>query len=112
MQIALKGGSNEILVPAPHIALPALLLAGPGSDSERLRLAFRLCLAREPRPLEARRLAQYLAEQLREFQAAPEEARAFLQADPAVQATDLPQRAAWTAVARVLLNLDEFITRE
>jgi hypothetical protein len=88
------------------------VLAGPASQSERLRLAFRSCLAREPRPAEARRLAQYLAEQLQEFQAAPDDARAFLQADPAEQGTDMPQRAAWTAVARVLLNLDEFITRE
>ena len=26
--------------------------------------------------------------------------------------SDVPTMAAWTAVARVLLNLDEFITRE
>ena len=88
------------------------VLAVPGSERERLQLAFRLCLAREPRPAEARRLAQYLAEQLQEFQAAPDDARAFLQADPADKGIDRAQRAAWTAVARVLLNLDEFITRE
>jgi hypothetical protein len=88
------------------------VLAGPASQSERLKLAFRLCLAREPRPAEARRLLQYLAEQLEEFQAAPDDARAFLQAEPAEEGLDVAQRAAWTALARVLLNLDEFITRE
>jgi hypothetical protein len=95
---------------------------GPSPDSKRLRFAFQLCMAREPRPAEAKRLLQYLAQQLDEFQAAPADARAFLltgtgsakgQAAPAFPAgTDIPQLAAWTALARVLLNLDEFISRE
>jgi hypothetical protein len=87
------------------------------SDAERLRYAFRLCLAREPRQRETGRLLKYLAEQLAEFRAAPAAARAFLQGEVEGEAgspprADLPQQAAWTALARVLLNLDEFITRE
>jgi cytochrome c553 len=98
------------------------VVGDPGTEDQRLRLAFRLCLAREPRPAEARRLSQYLAEQLEEFRAAPAEARAFLLGESAGRTsqsalaipagTDIPQLAAWTALARVLLNLDEFITRE
>ena len=93
-------------------ALTGRVLAGPGTEGERLQAAFRLCLARQPRPAESRRLTQYLAEQLEEFRSAPAEARAFLQGNPEEQGTDLAELAAWTAVARVLLNLDEFITRE
>jgi hypothetical protein len=56
-------------------------------DGERLRYAFRLCLARQPNVREEQRLAELLARQ--------------------------PANAeSWVTVARVLLNLDEFITRE
>src|SRR5206468_3337337 len=98
-----------------------ILLDGPPTNAERLRYAFRLCVAREPVPAEADRLAKYLALQLDEFRAAPDNARAFLAGGTGAKAraavaipegTDVGQLAAWTAVARVLLNLDEFITRE
>jgi mono/diheme cytochrome c family protein len=96
-----------------------VLREAPAGDPERLRYAFRLCLAREPSPQEAKRLEEYLHLQLEEFRAASAEAQALLAAagksDPGVSLLpniDVPQLAAWTAVARVLLNLDEFITRE
>jgi len=63
---------------------------GPSDPSGRLTLAFRLALARTPTEAELRRLVSLL-----------EDAR-----------RDDADRAAWTTVARVLLNLDEFITRE
>jgi hypothetical protein len=96
-----------------------VLREAPAGDSERLRYAFRLCVAREPSPPEAARLHEYLRLQREEFRAAPAEAQALLAAagcgGPGVAPLadgDGPQRAAWTAVARLLLNLDEFITRE
>lgn len=58
-------------------------------DAGRVRWAFRACLARDPSPAESERVLAYLDSQR--------------QADP---------KTAWAAVARVLLNLDEFITRE
>jgi hypothetical protein len=70
--------------------LAARVLREVKTDDERLRYAFRLCLARPPSTREQMRLTELLARQLAEV--SPEEA--------------------WTAVARVLLNLDEFITRE
>jgi len=99
-----------------------VLAEGPADEGERVCFAFRLCLAREPSSAEADRLARYLAQQLKEFRASPAEARAFwlgeaadgksAPADAVPPGTDVPRRAAWTALARVLLNLDEFITRE
>jgi mono/diheme cytochrome c family protein len=95
-----------------------LLTDGPADNRERLRLAFRLCLARQPSAAELQRLETYLAQQLTEYQASPAQARAFLMAGvpkgaeaPAVDG-DVARWAAWTSVSRVLLNLDEFITRE
>jgi mono/diheme cytochrome c family protein len=62
----------------------------------QLEFAFQLCLARAPAPVEHRRL-----------QALFEGQYAATAGDPAAK-----RRVAWTAVARVLLNLDETITRE
>jgi hypothetical protein len=102
---------------ARGLAERAVTDGGP-DDAGRLRRAFRLCLARAPSPAEAERLGRYLSQQRDEFRAAPAEARALLfpaatagQPVP-MAADDLVERAAWTAAARILLNLDEFITRE
>jgi mono/diheme cytochrome c family protein len=92
---------------------------GPPDDKQRLAWTFRLCLARQPTTAEASRLATYLEQQLAGFAAAPKDARALLLAGtpkgttvPTEAENDLARWAAWTAYARVLLNLDEFITRE
>jgi hypothetical protein len=93
---------------------------GGAGDGARLRYVFRQCLSREPGPTEAKRLEQYLSTQREEFRASPAEAKALLESagkHGQSAAAPLPEdeaveRAAWTAVARVLLNLDEFITRE
>jgi mono/diheme cytochrome c family protein len=90
------------------------------SETDGIRRAFRLCLAREPSPAEAQRLEQYLLLQVKEYQAKPADARALVQGEPGTiggssrlsTGSDLPHRAAWIALARVLLNLDEFISRE
>jgi hypothetical protein len=62
---------------------------GPSDDAGRIDYAFRLCFAREPSSTERERLLAYV--------------EAKRKADP---------KTAWNAVARVLMNLDEFITRE
>lgn len=62
---------------------------GPSDDAGRVNYAFRLCFAREPAPAERERLLKYVD--------------AKRKTDP---------RTVWSAVARVLMNLDEFITRE
>jgi hypothetical protein len=82
----------------------------PTNDKERLRHAFRLSLAREPSMLEARRLEQYFDQQLGGYRVSLGDAKALV--GKRDNPDDLPHRAAWAAVARVLLNLDEFITRE
>ena len=66
-------------------------------EGARIRQVFRLCMGREPSERELQRLSELLARQFAESDGATTEAR---------------QLDAWTSVARVLLNLDEFITRE
>jgi hypothetical protein len=74
-------------------------LAGPGpaDDAARLDRAFRLCLGRAPAAPECELLTDVLRS-----------ARSRSAAGKAGSA----ELAAWTQVARTLLNLDEFITRE
>ncbi len=67
-----------------------VLREGPSDNPGRLAFAFRLTVARTPTEGELRRLSSLLDD---------------------ARAVD-PEREAWTTVARVLLNLDEFITRE
>jgi hypothetical protein len=75
-------------------ALARRVLREAGSSAtERLQYAFRICLGRSPRRYEMARLGNLLTEQRGE-------------------SGDGKELGAWTAVARVLLNLDEFITRE
>jgi hypothetical protein len=90
----------------------ASLLAEPvADDAARLRLAFRRCLVREPEPAELAGLTEYLSAQRSHFAASPEAAQ---QVAPAKRpaGTEVGEAAALTMVARVLFNLDEFITRE
>ncbi|MCS6852560.1 MAG: PSD1 and planctomycete cytochrome C domain-containing protein [Gemmataceae bacterium] len=88
-----------------------VLKDAPPSDSQRLRYAFRVCLARPPRDAEEQRLQELLAQQRASFAGAPDDARALI-SGPTKPDEDIVELAAWTSVARVLLNLDEFITRE
>jgi hypothetical protein len=88
-----------------------VLKAAPADDAARLRFAFRVCLAREPKPAEQKRLERLLSQQRTEFAANLKEAERLTPPLVPVQA-NVQEFAAWTALARVLLNLDEFITRE
>jgi hypothetical protein len=74
-------------------ALARRMKEAAADDENRLRHGFRLCLSREPKDVELDRLRRFLDQQ-RDAQAPPEEG------------------IAWLQVARVLMNLDEFITRE
>ena len=83
----------------------------PEQRDERLNHAFRLSLGRAPKPSEREQLSSFLASQLDDFRTDPAEAEAVLPME-VEEGTDLPLLAAWASTSRVLLNLDEFITRE
>lgn len=88
-----------------------VLTDGPTDDSSRLRQLFRNCLAREPGPTELQRLSDLLTQQRQQFAEQPEAAGQLASPEFAAGVPDA-EFASWTAVARVLINLDEFITRE
>jgi mono/diheme cytochrome c family protein len=89
-----------------------------GDTAARVRHAFRLCLAREPDSTETRRLVALFEQQRARFAGAGDRATVLIgiadgkKPGTAQARADVAERAAWTVVARVLLNLDETITRE
>ncbi len=80
-----------------------------GDDSERLARAFREVLGRPPTTAESTRLREYLGRQREIFGADPESACLLIGTDPNADPNADP---AWIVLASVLLNLDEFISRE
>ena len=88
-----------------------ILKEGQGSDAQKLNLAFRLCLSREPDGAETKILASMLQRELAAFTKTPAEAEALLKGHE-TGGLPKPELAAWTMVARVLMNTDETITRE
>jgi hypothetical protein len=93
------------------------LVEGGTTDSQRVKYAFRRCLSRAPSEPERATLLGLLERQTRRFEVPGANPWLLAAADPA-RPPQLPagvtpsQLAAWTAAARVLLNLDETITKE
>ncbi|MBI2687719.1 MAG: PSD1 domain-containing protein [Acidobacteria bacterium] len=87
---------------------------GGASDKERLLFAFRRVLSRAPSDKETDMLLTLLAKQSnKSAEAAWELAAADPKNPPALPSGVTPGRlAGWTALSRVLLNLDEAITKE
>jgi mono/diheme cytochrome c family protein len=90
-----------------------ILREGSADDSRRLRWAWQTALNREPTAGELATLSTLLDESRSSFRAAPESAEKLLSVGLAPRPADLDavELAAWTAIARALLNLHESITR-
>ncbi|MFO0879704.1 MAG: DUF1553 domain-containing protein [Gemmataceae bacterium] len=80
----------------------------------RVTRMFRLVLTRSPRPAELEVLVQAVGRHQRTFASQPQAAARLLQVGdaPLPSQSDRNELAAYTAVASVLLNLDEAITKE
>ena len=87
--------------------------AGPDPIASRIQWAWTQALARKPTPEELATLAQLLQQQLSDYRRDPEAARAYLKTGlyPAPEDLDPAELAAWTDIARAILNLHETITR-
>ena len=81
-----------------------------GTVSERVQYAFRLCLAREPTTREQVLLLRLYGDLLENCKANPTEAAKLV--GKAKPSGELAEAATWVAMARALMNLDEFVTRE
>jgi hypothetical protein len=101
---------------AQALALKALSEGGK-NDEERLTFAFRRCVARKPTADETAELLTLLKKQKERFAKPGAKPLEVATADPK-NPPKLPDNAtpadlaAWTLVARVLLNLDETLTKD
>ncbi|MCB1061677.1 MAG: PSD1 domain-containing protein [Verrucomicrobiae bacterium] len=91
-----------------------MLTEGGADEDSRLAHGFELTVARPPLEQERVVLGSQLATDLAHYRAHPEEAQALItigesKADPALDPIEL---AAYTHLARVLLNLDETLNKE
>jgi mono/diheme cytochrome c family protein len=81
-----------------------------GAFRDRLNYAYQVTLARSPSAREAERLGKYFDDSLRGLEQQPDTVAALF--PNRIEGVPQLQAAAWVQLSRVLLNLDEFITRE
>jgi hypothetical protein len=94
-------------------ALARHMSASASTAVEKVTIGFRLCVTRPPHATEIERVLALYKEALAHFKQSPDKATAFatnpIGAAPA--GADLPDLAAWTTVANVLLNMDETLMK-
>lgn len=91
-------------------ALAGRVMVDADSAANRVDRLFEASVMRRPSPAERDRLLRLLADQSVRFAGSPEDVPTVVGARGDVPAS--PEGAAWVIVASVVLNLDEFITRE
>lgn len=102
--------SEGFVETAQALARRVLSEKAAADDTARIEHAFRLCLSRDPSPAERDRLASLLESSRAWYRERATEA-AELAGEKLLEGLSANEAAAWTATVRVVLNLDEFLTR-
>ena len=103
--------NDPVFFEASQALAARVLWESPRSDfRSRLDHAFRLCLIREATPSEQKRLFVFFVKQRQLLEKDPAAPEALFPAQLA--GIDRLEASAWVGLSRVLLNLDEFISRE
>ena len=103
--------NDPVYVEAAQALARRIVREGGSTAADKVRYAFRLCLARAANDDETARLVA-LYEKSRERFMAKARRRAETGRRAATPSrADAAQLAAWTTVANVMLNLDEFLMR-
>ena len=94
-------------------AFAELILHHEGSTQQKLNFAYLRAVSRPIEPAESQLLEKLLETHLKDYQADPAAANELLKIGARPTPTDIPPAtlAAWTSVARTILNLHEVITR-
>ena len=114
---ALTSLNETLFIEAARALAMKTLREGGATDALRLNFAFRRVLARTPTAQESAELLGMLQRQRERFATGEANPWNLATADPdqphpLPRGATMDQLAAWTAVSRVLLNLDETITKE
>ncbi len=106
---------NEITyVEAARVLAQRIMTEGGATPQDRIVMAFRLVTARVPRPAELQILLRGLEEHLANYRSDPKAAEELISAGefPRNKNLDTSELAAYTAIAGLILNLDETVTKE
>ncbi|MCA9036759.1 MAG: PSD1 domain-containing protein [Planctomycetaceae bacterium] len=106
---------NEVtFVEAARALATRIITEGGDSASDRMTYGFRIITGRAPTSHESSVLLQGLNEDLTRFSNEPNAAREVIQQGESPVPANIPpeQLAAWTLTCNILMNLDEFVTRE
>jgi hypothetical protein len=104
--------NDPVYVEAAQALATRVLKENPSAGvEEKIRCAFELCLAREPKASEMQLLRRLYEAQLQASKAAPAIAEKLLPDAAKNTGVDAAQFAAWYSIASALLNLDETITK-
>lgn len=105
--------NDPTFVEAARAFATRILKDGGQSTTERLRFAFQRALTRSPQANEVDELVKLLDHQQRDYAIDPAAAKLLMSVGDFVPPADLDpiELAAWTSIARVILNLHETITR-
>ena len=100
-------------VEAARVFAERIIRNGGEGVTEKLTFAYQTALAREPHDAERKLLTQLYENHKQKYAADEEAAKALLSAGEYQRPADLPlaETAAWTSVARAILNLHETISR-
>ena len=105
--------NDPIYVEAARAFAERILRAGGSNTEQRIHFAYRQALCRQARPEELQVLASLYRKHVQQYKEDPSAAAALLSiGDQRVPADiDRVELAAWTSVARIVLNLHETVTR-
>jgi hypothetical protein len=105
--------NDPTYVEASRALAQRLLKESKGNEKEKINWVFRQVLSRSPSDAEQMVLAKVYEKHLEEYRSDKEAAQKLLTVGDWAIAKDLDpiELAAWTSVARVILNLHETITR-
>jgi len=98
---------NDVVYTETAQAMGRSLAGMPGTVEQGVTEAFRRFVIRPPTDLETKLLARFVGTQRKRFSDGTADAKKVAGDGPG----DIAERAAWTALARVLMNLDEFVTK-
>lgn len=105
--------NDPAFIEAAQALARRMVAEGGASESTRIARGLQLALIREPEPREIEALTQLYKHRLETYRADLESAQKLATdpLGPAPKASDVAELAALTAVSNVILNLDEFLTK-
>ena len=106
--------NDPTYVEAARVFAQRILSEGGDSVESKIDYAFQLAVARKPEHAEAEVLQRMFQQQLEIFSQDSDAAMKIVSVGESPVPSDLDQteHAAWTAIASIILNLDETVTRE